>query len=907
MSDADSSYRDAEAFSAGMEALAEASGHGLGHAIDATAAAYRALAHFEAVPTRRGQATAHLLIGELAMFGDELGEARDHLERAVELFAQVGNVIGGAHGRTELGHLHTRLGDLAAAGGHFEEAARLAEATDDLRLQGAAHRNLGSWARRNGKGAQALTEYRRAAAIFEALEDDAGLASVHLSLGNLCSAAGEVGAAMTAYAEAARGFRAARDRLGEANAERFYADAARRADDLAGAKTHYEQALELYLELDEHLGQSQVRRALGELAASAGDEGAARDQLTEAIELFRRIGDPISLVTAVDGLAQTYADKEDPLGALRAMSWGVAEARAAARWTVGKELRTRTAAAIADLESRALALALELGEPVLAGGLIEDGVAGLIGLLPVLLAAPPSGDPRTERLRARIRDLARQLAAASEEASSELDAQRLAGSGAADGGQDDSPKGKGDDPPAEPRTGLRSGSGGPRSARRAELIAELETLLGPRAKEVVAPERIDYPSRIEVLRREGAVMQYAYPNGIGGGKSLYVVWASPEQRPTLTQSVLSDAAAARLLLLSGAGLAHGETAPGPGDNTPGTTRRNPPPATAPEHGGVPHARGLGLEERDTDRAAADRMRRLARETMSLWAALDRDARAEAVVGEIAAALFPDGLADYLAGTVDTATGVPTRALVVPGPRLWNLPWAGLVAARDGRRLIDLARVSLAPSLSCLADSADGSLASQWDGASNRMRRAAYRVDAWIPEGDVGAVEGTGGERAMVGAMFGREALATTPAEFLARLSEVDAAIASVHGNMGAGLSHGVSLTPDVTLSAADLIGLDLPEVLVIGACWSARVDANGEPFALPLIAHARGAGHIIGGVYPLPDAPPFPTARLLTQLYPALLGTDPATALWLAQHEAHDAGAAPHMWAGVTHTTTRLA
>jgi hypothetical protein len=158
---------------------------------------------------------------------------------------------------------------------------------------------------------------------------------------------------------------------------------------------------------------------------------------------------------------------------------------------------------------------------------------------------------------------------------------------------------------------------------------------------------------------------------------------------------------------------------------------------------------------------------------------------------------------------------------------------------------------------------------------------------------------------MVGAIFGAEALADSPARFLADLSEVDAAIASVHGNAGVGLSHGVYLTADVCLSAADLIALDLPDTLVIGACWSARVEAEGEPFALPLIAHARGAGHIIGGVYPLPDAPPFPTSRLLTQLYPALLGTDPATALWLAQHEAHEAHAAPHTWAGVTHTTTR--
>ncbi|MDR0284978.1 MAG: CHAT domain-containing protein [Propionibacteriaceae bacterium] len=108
------------------------------------------------------------------------------------------------------------------------------------------------------------------------------------------------------------------------------------------------------------------------------------------------------------------------------------------------------------------------------------------------------------------------------------------------------------------------------------------------------------------------------------------------------------------------------------------------------------------------------------------------------------------------------------------------------------------------------------------------------------------------------------------------------------------------------VKGADLLRLDLPEIMVIGACWSSRVDSVSEPYALPLIAHARGAHDIIGGIYPLPDSHPFPTARLLTQLYPALLGTDPATALWLAQHEAAMADAAPHTWAGVIHTTVTL-
>jgi hypothetical protein len=416
------------------------------------------------------------------------------------------------------------------------------------------------------------------------------------------------------------------------------------------------------------------------------------------------------------------------------------------------------------------------------------------------------------------------------------------------------------------------------------VIAQLEHLLGARAREVVSPPAADYPHLIGRLGARGAVVQYSCPDGIRPGKPLYTVWAAPGSPPSLTRTVLSAAAAGRVALLSGERLGAG-----------GGAEAAPADGAQPEASGGFEARGLGLDVPGGDPAAVAQARRLAQRTLELWAALDRGARADGAVGEVAAALFPEALTAWLAGAADPAAGLPPHLLVVPGAHLWNLPWAGLVATADGRRLVELARVSLAPSLSCLDTAAQAA-----DPA-----RPARQVTAWIPACGPAAVAGTGAERAMVGAMFGTEALAATPDLFLEGLGAADAAIASVHGSYSPGLSHGVFLTAGRCLTAADLIALDLPAVLVIGSCWSSRVASGGEPFALPLIAHARGAVHVIGGVYPLPDAAPFPTARLLTQLYPALAGTDPATALWLAQNEAHAAGAPPRAWAGLTHSTTR--
>jgi hypothetical protein len=409
----------------------------------------------------------------------------------------------------------------------------------------------------------------------------------------------------------------------------------------------------------------------------------------------------------------------------------------------------------------------------------------------------------------------------------------------------------------------------------------LEHLLGPRARAVIVPEPSSFFDSIDQARGRLAVAQYACPGGVVAGAPLYVVWSTPGAAPRVHGTILSAAQADRLRLLTGTRLLERS----------GPSEALPDPAVV---AAVGQARGLGLDRSTTDPVALAAARRLAGRIHELWTALDRDRRADPTVADLAAALFPTGLVAWLTAGVDPATGLPPRLLIVPGPLLWNLPWAGLVAGPDGRRLVALARVSLAASLSsCRPESGTGRIAT---------------VAAWIPQGGTDAVHGAGVERATVGALFGQEALAATPAAFLKRLGQVDAAIASVHGQAAPGLAHGIYLAPGHCLTAADLVALDLPATLVIGACWSAWVDptAAAEPFALPLIAHARGAQHLIGGTYPLPDAPPFPTARLLTQLYSALLGADPATALWLTQYEASEAGAAPHTWAGVVHSTTAL-
>jgi tetratricopeptide (TPR) repeat protein len=387
--------------------------------IDATAAAYRALRAFEAAPTRRGQAAAHLMIGELALFSGEPDEALEHLTAGSDLFGAVEDAIGrraAALGRHQaalaLGRLHTRLGDLSAAGIAFHEAADQAEAAEDDSARASAERELGSWARSEGRGGEAAAHYRRAFEALTRLGDLAGLAAVHLSLGNLCSAQGAWSDAVTCYAASAKLFRGVDDRLGEANAERFWGQAARGLGQPAQAQRHLARALELYQAVGDKLGQSYSRLALGELASQGAEAPAAREHLAEAVELLARLGESEPLAKAVELLADSFEAEGDRLGALRALTSGLAEARQAGRWETSGARRVRAAAARGALESRDLELAVELAEPLAAGEAIERGMAGLTGLLPALVTGPPSSDPKTERLRRQIQELAARLRAA---------------------------------------------------------------------------------------------------------------------------------------------------------------------------------------------------------------------------------------------------------------------------------------------------------------------------------------------------------------------------------------------------------------------------------------------------------------------------------------------------------------
>jgi len=262
-------------------------------------------------------------------------------------------------------------------------------------------------------------------------------------------------------------------------------------------------------------------------------------------------------------------------------------------------------------------------------------------------------------------------------------------------------------------------------------------------------------------------------------------------------------------------------------------------------------------------------------------------------------LLPSGLRELLArqaAAFEAGESVePIELVVVPAAGLWALPWAALEV--DGRRLIELASVSLAPSLGVQAALTDRSIPDP-----KKEALVCFGVGADLEAGRAL-------EREALQTLFpGAEA---SPGEFTDRLRAATYAhvvVSAVHGappeTATVGLDHAVDLGGGVALRAGDLLEATLAGTLTLGACWiaSAITGPGEEPLSLPAVALCMGARAVCGGILALPDAA---TGELLVDYYSRLANAEaPHRALRAAQLDylAEHPDAAPAEWAGLVVT-----
>ncbi len=198
-----------------------------------------------------------------------------------------------------------------------------------------------------------------------------------------------------------------------------------------------------------------------------------------------------------------------------------------------------------------------------------------------------------------------------------------------------------------------------------------------------------------------------------------------------------------------------------------------------------------------------------------------------------------------------------RVIVVPDAAGWELPWQRL--APDAVR-----ELVIAPSLA----------------ASLRMREAALPDRPRV----VGVFDDD-----LPGAMVELRVLSELADQGLADFTrvrsveelrsslereKVDLLTIAVHGTTGDGFEYRM-LIPDDVKSPAAMLSMELPPVVVLGCCWSARSAMTRSSVAASLGCLAAGSSTVIGGVWAIDD---LVAAELLTRTYTRAFSGTPLAA-----------------------------
>jgi len=179
-------------------------------------------------------------------------EAHAHLARAIELYAQVGDLAGQAHAHINLSVLWEREGRIDQALVHDQQAL-------DLARKAGNHRNL----------AQALN----------------ALGWDHAQLGDYAAALVHCREALALYQQGGH-------RLGQASTWDSLGYAHRHLGQYAEAAAAYQNSIDLYRDLGDRYNEADSLINLGDVRQTAGDPDAARAAWTEALRILTELDHP---------------------------------------------------------------------------------------------------------------------------------------------------------------------------------------------------------------------------------------------------------------------------------------------------------------------------------------------------------------------------------------------------------------------------------------------------------------------------------------------------------------------------------------------------------------------------------------------------------------------------------------
>ncbi len=248
--------------------------------------------------------TEHL--AELLILDGPWQQARSLHERAAEAAVRLGDEVGAAHARTNLGRVHNLLGDHLPARDAFRMALAVFRRRGDRLHEAAVHSDLGLMSENVGDYAAAADSQQCARARYRELGNRLGEAHTVRRLGGVHQAAGEYRRAADLLAEAGEIYREIGDRLGEAHTLAALGTLRQSTGDHRDAIDLLRQAANSYRTLENPLGEANTLRDLGLLLHIEGRRDDATALHQQAADIYRRLGNRLAEADALTayGMAQ---------------------------------------------------------------------------------------------------------------------------------------------------------------------------------------------------------------------------------------------------------------------------------------------------------------------------------------------------------------------------------------------------------------------------------------------------------------------------------------------------------------------------------------------------------------------------------------------------------------------------
>jgi tetratricopeptide (TPR) repeat protein len=254
----------------------------------------------------------------LARTRSNLDTARTLFERAVELYQQVGGVVGEANSILSLGDVAYEQSDYDTARTHYEQALQLYQQIGGVLGEANSTRGLGDVAYDQFDYDTARTHYEQALQLYQQIGSVLGEANIIQRLANIAGVKSDYDTARTHYEQALQVYRQVGSVLGEANSIDRLGDIAREQSDYDTARTHYEQALQLYQQVGSVQGEANSTRGLGDVAREQSDYDTARTHYERALALYQLIPEPYSIGIAhrnLAGLADSASERREHVDA----------------------------------------------------------------------------------------------------------------------------------------------------------------------------------------------------------------------------------------------------------------------------------------------------------------------------------------------------------------------------------------------------------------------------------------------------------------------------------------------------------------------------------------------------------------------------------------------------------------